>query len=202
VNQLASPQDPEVDLNVYFRPFELLLLLAIPQVVLLALALWRRAPWRWVARTAALLAFVSFSLVVLSLTVSPHAIGLSSSPPDWPRLLRYLVPFRDLTEMLSDPSISPASFRWNVAGNVLLFVPLGFLLPSLRPVNWPRLLLAGLLASVSIEGTQLLQNVFMGADHVVSSDDVLLNVIGASVGYASFLAVRHAARRRSEHRCS
>jgi glycopeptide antibiotics resistance protein len=202
VNQLASPQDPEVDLNVYFRPFELLLLLAIPQVVLLALALWRRAPWRSVARTAALLAFVSFSLVVLSLTVSPHAIGLSSSPPDWPRLLRYLVPFRDLTEMLSDPSISPASFRWNVAGNVLLFVPLGFLLPALRPVSWPRLLLAGLLASVSIEGMQLLQDVFFGADHVVSCDDVLLNVIGASVGYASFLAVRHAARRRSEHRCS
>jgi glycopeptide antibiotics resistance protein len=133
-----------------------------------------------------------YSLAVLSSTLLPLPTGLSPSPPDWPRLLRAVVPLRDLAEILSSPSLEPAILWRNVGGNVLLFVPLGFLLPALRPVNWPRLLLVGLFASVSIEGAQLPLDVLVGANHVVSSDDVLLNVIGASIGCASFLAVRRA----------
>jgi glycopeptide antibiotics resistance protein len=185
---------------VYFRPYLFLLLAAIPLAALLALAWWRRAEWRSVARTAALLAFASYSIAVVSSALLPLHTGLSSSPPDWPQLLRALVPLRDLSEMLSSPSLDSAVLWRNIGGNILLFVPLGFLLPALRPVDWRRLLLAGLLASVSIECTQLLLDVFVGAKHIVSSDDVLLNVIGASIGYASFLAVRHAVEKASEHR--
>jgi len=183
-----------------FRPSFFLLLVAIPLAALLVLARWRRTPWRSAARTAALLAFVSYALAVFSSTLLPLHADLSSGPPDWPRLLRALVPLRDLTEMLSSPSLDPAILWRNVGGNVLLFVPLGFLLPALRPMNWPRLLLVGLFASVSIEGIQLLLDVFVGANHVVSSDDVLLNVIGALVGYASFLAARHVVETASERR--
>ena len=186
----------------FFLLLAVITLLAL--LALLAVARWRRAPWRSVARAAALLAFVPYSIVVFSMTLATLHPVLSSGPPDWPRLLPALVPFHDLAEILSDPSLTPARLFWNVGGNVLLFVPLGFLLPALRPVSWPRLLLAGLLASASIEGLQLLQYILLGEDHVVSSDDVLLNVIGASVGYAGFLAVRYAVEtlssRRSERR--
>ena len=100
------------------------------------------------------------------------------------------MPLRDISSMLSNPSPDAAVLWRNIGGNILLFVPFGLLLPLLRPVTWSRTLLAGLQVSVCIESAQLLLDIFAGGLFVVSSDDVLLNVVGACAGYGTFLTLR------------
>ena len=70
----------------------------------------------------------------------------------------------------------------NVIGNVLLFCPLGFLLPLLweKYAKWWKTLAAGAGLSVLIECTQLF--LIRGTD----VDDVLLNSLGALIGYGAY----------------
>jgi glycopeptide antibiotics resistance protein len=65
-------------------------------------------------------------------------------------------------------------------GNVLLFMPLGLLLPSVVPGAGLRtVLLAGLAVSLGIELAQWR----MGVGRQADIDDVWLNVAGAGIGY-------------------
>ena len=71
-------------------------------------------------------------------------------------------------------------FLLNVIGNVLAFVPCGFLLPAIsrRCRKWAGVLMVGALISFLIECTQLIFNV--GSFDV---DDMLLNTLGVAVGF-------------------
>ena len=75
----------------------------------------------------------------------------------------------------------------NLLGNVLMFVPLGFLLPGAFPQlgKWYRTLLtaAGIIALVEL--TQML--FLVGTCDI---DDLLLNLIGTALGYGLFAAMR------------
>lgn len=91
-----------------------------------------------------------------------------------------LIPFHTISqylELLNGPFASIAFY--NLAGNIILFVPFGFFLPYL----WKRYrgLLAALLISflipLFIEGTQY----FIGRS--VDIDDVILNAIAIFFGY-------------------
>lgn len=86
-----------------------------------------------------------------------------------------LIPGTDLEIALTDND----SF-WQVTANVAMMFPLGILLP-LRWRWWRsvrRVTLAALLASIGIEALQYL----IDAGRVTSTDDVLLNTVGATVG--------------------
>ena len=81
-------------------------------------------------------------------------------------------------------SADPALIRTavvNLGGNVLMFVPLGFLLPGvwprLRRFGWHFLLMVGII--VSIELTQWLS--LLGSCDV---DDLILNLVGTTLGFA------------------
>lgn len=69
----------------------------------------------------------------------------------------------------------------NLAGNVVMFVPLGFFLP----LNWARfrrvrrLILWGILIIVAVESLQLVT--LLGSLDV---DDLILNVAGVLIGYS------------------
>lgn len=79
----------------------------------------------------------------------------------------------------------------NLVGNVVVFIPLGFLLPhAFRKLHgFVRTFFASLLIILFIEGGQLLSGV--GEFDV---DDILLNMVGAMIGYA-FYAVQIARAR-------
>jgi glycopeptide antibiotics resistance protein len=84
---------------------------------------------------------------------------------------------------------------WTLAdlfGNVLLFVPLGFLLPLLVPAmrRWWQALAVGAGVSLLIE---LYQLAWPGV-RKVSVDDLLMNALGAVLGFA---ALRLTGYRRS-----
>lgn len=86
---------------------------------------------------------------------------------------------------------------WQVLGNVLLYLPLGLLLPMVwRRGSWWRVTGAGLALSLV---TELLQPV-VGRSFDV--DDLITNTLGTMLGYLLFalarLVCRGVARRRSE----
>ena len=77
--------------------------------------------------------------------------------------------------------------------NVVLFVPLGFLLPLLWPKEnrfW-KILLAGVSFSLLIELSQLLNL------RSTDIDDLLLNTLGAAIGFALYRAVAAITKRKA-----
>ena len=75
----------------------------------------------------------------------------------------------------------------NLAGNVIAFMPFGFILPEVwdQLNRWYTITLLGFLFSLCIEVAQLVGRV--GSFDV---DDLLLNTIGALIGYFAFVVAK------------
>jgi glycopeptide antibiotics resistance protein len=140
----------------------------------------------WAARAAALAYAAALALVTLA-------------PIRWRAdLARYrnnwrpqLVPLWNLVGNLRDGDRALATLA-GAAGNVALFLPLGFLLPLLAPRldRLGRTVAAGFLLSAAIELSQV---AFPGVRRA-DVNDVLMNTLGTALG---FLAWRLAARRQA-----
>lgn len=95
------------------------------------------------------------------------------------------VPFAGIPEMLAYTG-SPTLALYNLAGNVVMFMPLGFLVPLLwRPFGafWRTLVLGGSL-SVGIEAAQLFTS------RSTDVNDVMLNTLGAVLGWLLWRLMR------------
>ena len=120
-------------------------------------------------------------------------------------VLFYLTLFHTNRRVLSGSTVNLVPFRtiahffreggWvmlvNVPGNVVAFLPVGFIVPVLRGRRtsvW-EILLAGAGLSVLIETAQ-----YVSRRRFADVDDVLLNALGAVVGYMVFVAFKHARR--------
>ncbi len=106
---------------------------------------------------------------VLAVTSVPDLYHIVNAP------VINLVPFRDIKTHFHQYAL-----------NVLLFVPVGCLLPLLwgRFQKWYRVLLCGFLFSLAIEIVQ------MFGDRITDIDDLMMNTLGMGVGYLLFLLVR------------
>jgi glycopeptide antibiotics resistance protein len=132
-----------------------------------------------------LAAFISYLVILAAVTIvplPPRAIsgtGLVSFIPG----RTTIGCFRQLT----GTPVEVVICTMQLLGNVLFFVPMGLLLPLV----WFRFSSAratvgsALAASVTIEAIQYLQQ-SMGMKRSVDVDDVILNVLGASIGYLLF----------------
>ena len=70
----------------------------------------------------------------------------------------------------------------NIGGNIVLLVPIGFLVPFVyRSMTWKKTLTLALAAGLAIEGTQAVLHV-----GIFDIDDVILNGLGVIVGYWVF----------------
>jgi glycopeptide antibiotics resistance protein len=80
----------------------------------------------------------------------------------------------------------------NLAGNLVLLLPLGLVGPIVFPWldRWLRVLLAAAAISLAIEVAQL-----WVPDRSADVDDLLLNVVGAMLGYAILSVLRLGASR-------
>ena len=82
----------------------------------------------------------------------------------------------------------PWLFIRNVVGNVALFFPFGFFIPALfrrvRPFH--RCALLSLATSLIIEACQ-----YEFAERIFDVDDILLNTLGAIIGWAAFKLFHH-----------
>lgn len=76
------------------------------------------------------------------------------------------------------------SFAINIIGNVLAFVPFGFLLPQLKKIYRNLFIITFLTIIVSLSA-ELIQLVFkVGAFDV---DDIMLNTLGGIIGYVLYV---------------
>jgi glycopeptide antibiotics resistance protein len=95
------------------------------------------------------------------------------------------VPFKTILNYLNDSPAMGMVIR-NLVGNILIFVPLGFFVPLFRrSSNWMIVLAASLIISFALEA---IQGIFgMG---VFDVDDILLNTLGAIIGYGIFVCIK------------
>jgi glycopeptide antibiotics resistance protein len=114
--------------------------------------------------------------VLLALTMAPN--------PRPTMQLVNLIPFKSI---LAGIRRGGWLLNVNVIGNIVVFMPLGLLIPLLgrRLSAAGAVLWAGLLLSTSIEVLQ-----WLFARRVADIDDVILNSTGALIGYACYLLTR------------
>jgi len=74
--------------------------------------------------------------------------------------------------------------------NILVFVPLGMLVPLLvaRP-SWGRVLAAAALFSLTIEVTQLVTARYLQGGHIADVNDLLFNIVGGALGFGVLSAL-------------
>jgi len=136
-------------------------------------------------RELTLMVFFLFLWFLIRQTLEPFVLVLDRAPQP-----PNLVPLRGLTLMLQRAiAVDHSLTRWivvvNILGNILIFVPIGFLVSVLtphRPKGWLALAI-GLAISLTIEIVQLSFVI-----RVFDVDDLLLNSFGAWLGFIAYLA--------------
>ena len=152
-----------------------LVLLAAPVVALRARRRVRRSgeSWRSASAVAALNASAVVALVaVLVVTLRPIGLG-GTATANW-------VPFATIIDQVTSQVDASVAFR-NLGGNVLLFVPVGFLwtwVAVRSGLSWRTALAASAALSLLVELVQFVAPL----GRAVDVDDVLLNVLGALLG--------------------
>jgi glycopeptide antibiotics resistance protein len=152
----------------------------------------RRRPWRPPA--ALQLATVAYAVLLVGLTLLPIRWDpwRVSYPND--HYQPQLMPFRGSG---TNPfqSSHPLHMLGEQLGNILLFMPVGLLLPLLWPwLHRPwRVIGLGAVISVGIE----LAQVVMPGIHRADVNDVLLNTLGAGLGWLTLRLTRRAAHRET-----
>ena len=156
-------------------------------------------------RECALLVFLSFCAGLGAVTLFPadlwaelieHTLTPGAGPFDWsacyPGREEIARRIADLPDILSPFQEIRRAFRgypWLLFiffGNIIMFVPVGLFTGLLwRNPKWWKAFLAGLLSSTTIETVQL----FIGRRTDV--DDVILNTLGALLGYWLFCVLKH-----------
>ena len=148
-----------------------------------AAAFVERDPRSISARREIVLAlFISYLVVVAALTIvplQPRAVsgtGLVSFIPGRTTIGCY--------RQLTGTPVEVVICNMQLLGNILVFVPMGILLPLVwyRHRSATATIGAALAGSVTIEVIQYLQQ-SMGMQRSVDVDDVILNVVGALLGY-------------------
>ena len=128
--------------------------------------------------------FVAYLILLFYLLFFSEKMGRTVGAEEY----RYnLVLFKEIKRFYSVMGTHPKMFWLNIAGNILAFMPFGFLIPRLRDKS-TNLFLAGLFSLELSFAVELLQLVFkLGCFDV---DDLLLNTVGALVGYCLFVMAK------------
>ncbi len=162
---------------VIFQPFRALVVASVVWLGWRLFVWWRRGGDP--VREAAIAGLFIWALIVVRYTFFPLIIIFY----DWAGSSN-LVPFSSIAQLVRETNAQVA-FR-NIAGNVVLFVPFGLLMPLLfeRVGTLRAVLVRAAAVSVAIEIVQTITRA-----RATDVDDVILNVSGAAVGYLLFAVV-------------
>jgi len=100
-----------------------------------------------------------------------------------------LVPFRTIETYISDLSFSVGFM--NIFGNIIPFIPMGFLIPMAFPSqrNMFKTLISCFLVILSVEILQIV--LFLGSFDI---DDIILNLISCLIGFILFQVYKNILR--------
>jgi len=136
--------------------------------------------------------FVVYLLVVAAITILPtHISRLRSPQSDHVNLIPFEYSFKCILQAhRRHPDLMTFCLR-NTLGNIALFLPLGILLPLIfgRFRALKRVMAIAFCLSLSIETIQFFSR-FIGSPRAVDIDDVLLNTLGACLGFVVYKLVR------------
>ncbi|MDD3244069.1 MAG: VanZ family protein [Eubacteriales bacterium] len=127
--------------------------------------------------------FTLYLATVFDIVGMPYVQVLSMNPAI------NLIPFSDLFKEQFSPQ---AIFQF--AANIVLFIPFGIFLPAIWKGfrSFRSTAIAGALLSLCIELCQLFSS------RVVATDDLLMNTLGAMIGYGIIAAIMVKKHRKSE----
>lgn len=125
-------------------------------------------------RVAVAAALAVYAAGIIGNTIFPIYLNAPDSGEPWTPSLA-LIPFYDYEV---DDAVM----------NMLVFVPLGILIPLLltRPTWW-KVLLTVMATSLGIESTQLAAQGLFAGGHIADVNDFLFNTTGGMVGFALFV---------------
>jgi glycopeptide antibiotics resistance protein len=126
------------------------------------------------------LIYLALFMIVSFLGIDIHKLRT----PDSEVIRSNLVPFRTISDFVSNfEHYNFDTWFYNTLGSIILFLPLGFLLPSvfLNLKTFKRVIFLSLLLSTCIEGIQFITKL-----GVLDIDDIILNLGGAALGYSLF----------------
>lgn len=132
--------------------------------------------------------FIIYILVLLRITVFRSDFGTHRLFADGQILW---VPFVSLYKILQN---SFPYFLYLFVGNLIWFVPFGFLLPMLTKCG-RKVILYSFLLSLAIEYCQL-----MFGTGVTEVEDLILNTLGGAIGYGGYLFFRHLSTRTASQK--
>lgn len=132
--------------------------------------------------------YVIYIFIILAMTLPSY--GTQQGNVSFAETLAYAPPWN-----LKPFSLLPGQFRNMLAGqggatrqflgNIVLFIPAGFFPPMLFPKQrkWYGIIVPGFLWSFFIETMQLVLNLSNLGNRSFDTDDIILNVVGAMIGY-------------------
>lgn len=142
-------------------------------VQLVVLLRGRRLTW---PRAAVAAALAVYAAGIFANTVFPIYLNPTPREEPWSPALA-LIPFYDY-ELL------------DALTNVVVFVPLGVLIPLLmRSPSWWKVLVSAAVVSMVIEVLQLAAQKLFSGGHVADVNDFIWNVVGGVIGYAVFVVL-------------
>ena len=118
--------------------------------------------------------FAIYILIVLWITLIDREFGNRRA---------MLVPFWEFANVIK--GIRRSFFIGQILGNLVMLMPLGFMLPIIRKVSLKQVFLISLCFSVAIEITQ-----FITGRGLMEFDDVFNNTVGAVLGYKVYDVLR------------
>ncbi|MFZ4272305.1 VanZ family protein [Streptomyces arboris] len=153
---------------------------------LVALARYRRNVPGWRGGPLALRIITAlYATAVASLTFFPLWIYGG----DYRNQAEWIGQIQPIPLLMADISMAP---------NVIMFMPLGFLLPLLLPrLDRGRTVLTCALVSLGIEVVQLLQYIAFAHGRAVDINDLIANTLGGLLGYATLRAAQRTAATRT-----
>jgi glycopeptide antibiotics resistance protein len=136
--------------------------------------------------------FFVYVLAVISVTLFPLPIQKrlieDATTYHWGWGTNNLIPLKTILNLiLRDPF--PMDAVRNIGGNIVLFIPFGFLVPLVRrkDTRFGKAIAFGFCASLVVEMSQLIISSIIGFTYrAFDVDDLILNTIGVAVGYLLF----------------
>ena len=142
------------------------------------------------------LLFAAYLVVLLYFTIFSESLGRTDANDE----IRYnLVLFTEIKRFwIYREQLGLWACFMNIAGNIIAFIPCGYLIPTMFQSrrNFADAVCTGFTVSFIIECTQIVFRV--GSFDV---DDLLLNTIGAALGYVIWAAVHKYADFKLSERC-
>lgn len=145
--------------------------------------------------------FLVYCTAIVDLTLFPieYAVPDTPLPPGVEAELERngyqnnynFIPFASIAQLLSHLSSDYYTpVIKNILGNLFLLSPMGFMLPMISRSFFPykKILITGFIITLTIECIQLLLSFLFGTGYrSFDIDDIILNVLGISIGFICFL---------------